>query len=404
MAADLLRVIGLMSGTSADGVDAALLTLRGNSSPIEVEILAHATYPYEADLRAQILAASYPHSSSVDLICHLNAMLGHRFADAACAVVEAADLSLRQVHLIGSHGQTIYHIPQAITNPPRLASTLQIGEPCIIAERTGITTVADFRPRDMAAGGLGAPLSPYGHHVLFARQGQSKLIQNIGGIGNVTVLTGESLQQTIAFDTGPGNMLIDEAVRHFTKGRQAYDCGGQMAASGKVHAGLLDELMQHPFITQAPPKATGRETFGAHFCQHILSRGSALGLAAEDVVATCTAFSAESIWLNYSLFIFNQWPIAEVVVCGGGAENPVLMQMLAERLPASCRISTPETYGYPNAALEAMLFALLAHATIFGLTANMPATTGTRHPTILGKIIPVAGSLYNLPNPGVGAC
>lgn len=393
-----LRVIGLMSGTSADGVDAALVALQGKGLGIEVEVLAHATYPYPADIRTQVLAASYPSSSSVDLICHLNATLGHCFADAACAIVEAANLSLPQVQLIGSHGQTIYHIPQTTTCPPRYMSTLQIGEPCIIAERTGITTVADFRPRDMAAGGLGAPLSPYGHYVLFAKPGQPKLIQNIGGIANVTVLTGQGLPETIAFDTGPGNMLIDEAVRHFTGGRQEFDRGGRMAAAGKVHGGLLSDLMQHPFIAQPPPKATGREAFGAHFFQHVLSRATAFGLSAEDVVATCTAFSAASIWHNYASFILNRWPLAEVVVCGGGAQNPLLMQMLSERLPSTCQISTPETYGYPNAALEAVLFALLAHATIHGLATNMPGTTGARQPTILGKIVPAPGAIYRLPD------
>lgn len=398
MPARFLRAVGLMSGTSADGVDAALVALHGEGLDVEVEVLAHETYPYEASLRNLILSASYPESSSVDLICHLNAVLGHCFADAACAIVEAANVSLSQVHLIGSHGQTIYHIPQATPSPPRLMSTLQIGEPCIIAERTGVTTVADFRPRDMAAGGLGAPLSPYGHYVLFARQKRPKLIQNIGGIANVTVLTGENLQNTVAFDTGPGNMLIDEAVRHFTQGQQGFDCDGKMAAAGKVDAGLLRELMQHPFIAQPPPKATGREAFGAQFFQQIVSRAKELKLTAEDVVATCTAFSAESIWQNYSAFILNRWSLDEVVVCGGGAQNPVLMDMLTERLPASCRISTPESYGYPNAALEAVLFALLAHATIDGITASMGSTTGTLHPTILGKIIPVPGSRYNLPD------
>lgn len=393
----VLRVIGLMSGTSADGIDAALLAIRGEGVGVEVDVLAHATYSYPADIRAQVLAASYPHSSSVDLICHLNATLGHCFADAACAIAETANLALDQVHLIGSHGQTIYHIPQATTCPPRHMSTLQIGEPCIIAERTGLTTVADFRPRDMAAGGLGAPLSPYGHYILFAKPGQPKLIQNIGGIANVTVLTGEGLQQTMAFDTGPGNMLIDEAVRHFTRGEQEFDREGQMAATGKVHGGLLSDLMQHPFIAQSPPKATGREAFGAHFFQDVHSRAAALGLSAEDVVATCTAFSAESIWHHYASYIFNRWPIAEVVVCGGGAQNPILMQMLAERLPSTCQISTPETYGYPNAALEAILFALLAHATIHGVAANMPGTTGARHPTILGKIVPAPDAVYRLP-------
>src|SRR5215510_2778124 len=210
------RMIGLMSGTSADGVDAALVEIQDDSLRPQVRVLAHATYPYDAALRAQILAASYPESSSVDLICHLNVALGECFAAAAITVARTAGVPLDQIDLIGSHGQTIYHIPEASTTPPRRPSTLQIGEPCVIAERTGITTVADFRPRDMAAGGLGAPLAPYGHYLLFADPQRPKLVQNIGGIANVTVLAEPDIHGLLAFDTGPGNMLIDEALHHFS--------------------------------------------------------------------------------------------------------------------------------------------------------------------------------------------
>ena len=396
MSSEVKRVIGLMSGTSADGIDAALVEFCGHDLDTQVKILAHATYPYDTELREQILAACYPDSSSVDLICHLNVVLGHRFAEAAAAVAHQAGISLDQVHLIGSHGQTLFHIPLASTTPPRQASTLQIGEPCVIAERTGITTIADFRPRDMAAGGLGAPLSPYGHYRLFAKPEQPKLVQNIGGIANVTVLTGEDINQTIAFDTGPGNMLMDEAVRHFTDGQQRFDAEGRMAALGSVHAGLLTDLLQHPFIAQPPPKATGREIFGNHFFQELQTRAAALNLSPADVVSTCAAYTAESIRLNYQSFVFPYWSITEVIVCGGGAQNPVLMDMLAEALP-SCQLTTPETYGYPNEALEAILFAILAHATLHGHPTNIPNTTGARHPVILGKIVPASGTFLHHP-------
>ncbi|MGQ4806705.1 Anhydro-N-acetylmuramic acid kinase [Candidatus Entotheonellaceae bacterium PAL068K] len=387
MVAHVTRVIGLMSGTSADGVDAALIDIEGQGVALGVRVLAHATYPYAPALREQILAASYPESSSVDLICHLNFALGACFADAAVALAHTAGIPLDQIDLIGSHGQTIYHLPLASTSPPRQVSTLQIGEPCVIAERTGITTVADFRPRDMAAGGIGAPLSPYGHFILFADPQRPKVVQNIGGIANVTVLTRPTVTDLLAFDTGPGNMLIDEAVRHFTDGRQDYDVDGQMAAQGRVHEGLLAELLQHPFITAPPPKATGREDFGRHlFCQ-ILQRAVTLGLPPEDVVRTCTALTATSIRLNYQRAIFPHWAITEMVVCGGGAHNPVLMQMLRQRLP-SCTVTTPEDYHYPNEALEAMLFALLAHATLNAWPTNIPRTTGARRPVVLGKIVP----------------
>jgi anhydro-N-acetylmuramic acid kinase len=381
------RVIGLMSGTSADGVDAALVELHGSGFATQVRVLAHATYPYDEALRQQVLAASYPTSSSVDLICHLNFALGTCFADAALAIARTAGVPLTQIDLIGSHGQTVYHIPVASASPPRQTSTLQLAEPCVIAERTGITTVADFRPRDMAAGGLGAPLSPYGHFLLFADPQRPRLVQNIGGIANVTVLADPDLQHLLAFDTGPGNMLIDEAVRHFSGGTQHYDTDGQMAAQGVVHQGLLATLLEHPCVTQPPPKATGREAFGSSFWHTVLEHARPLGLSPADVVRTCTAFTAASILLNYEHFIFPRWAIAEVIVCGGGAENPVLVRMLQDHLQPRL-VTTPETYGYPNAALEAILFALLAHATVHGHPANIPSATGAQRAVVLGKIVP----------------
>ncbi len=381
------RVIGLMSGTSVDGVDAAMIEVRDEPPSVRVQVLAHETYPYPPQLREQLLAASYPESSSVDLICHANVAVGNCFADAAIAIAASAELPLDQVDLIGSHGQTIYHIPVATTAPLRHLSTLQIGEPCIIAERTGVTTVADFRPRDMAAGGLGAPLAPYGHHLLFADPQRPKLVQNIGGIANVSALTETDAMQTLAFDTGPGNMLIDEAVHHATGGRQQYDVGGQLAAQGREHAGLLAELLQHPFLTQDPPKATGREAFGKAFWQHIHDRAIDLNLSPADIVRTCTAFTVESIVLNYERFIFPHSTIHDIIVCGGGAENPLLMQLFRQRVDP-IPVVTPEHYGYPNAALEAIIFGLLAHATLNRRPANIPRTTGATHPVILGKIVP----------------
>jgi anhydro-N-acetylmuramic acid kinase len=383
------RAIGLMAGTSVDGVDAVVVDIQGQGLTARVQVLAHATYPYPPTLREQILAASYPESSRVDLICHLNFALGICFADAALTIAQAAGVPMTQIDLIGSHGQTVYHIPVAATSPPWQASTLQLGEPCVIAELTGVTTVADFRPRDMAAGGLGAPLAPYGHYVLFADSQRPKVVQNIGGIANATVLADPDVMQTLAFDTGPGNMLIDEALRHYTAGRQHYDANGQMAAQGVVHQGLLTELLQHPFITQPPPKATGRDVFGKTLWHTVLARAHALDLSPADVVCTCTAFTAESIVLNYHRFILPRWPIAEVIVCGGGVHNPVLMRLLSDRL-RPCMVTTPAAYGYPNDALEAIVFAVLAHATLMGYASNIPCATGAQHPVILGKIVPAS--------------
>jgi anhydro-N-acetylmuramic acid kinase len=381
------HIIGLMSGTSVDGVDAVLMTIRGSGLATCVQVLAHDTFPYPPLLRTDILAASDPVTSSVDLICHLNFAVGACFADAALAIADTAGVVIDNVALIGSHGQTIYHIPIASDTPRRQVSTLQIGEPCLIAERTGVTTIADFRPRDMAAGGLGAPLAPYGHYLLFADPTRPKLVQNIGGIANVSVLASPDIMRTLAFDTGPGNMLIDAAVEHATGGAQHYDVDGRIAAQGVVHPDLLSTLLDHAFLSQPPPKATGRETFGAPLWQTLLRRAEACQLAPEDIVRTCTAFTVESLLLNYERFIFPQWAIDEVVVCGGGAVNPVLMTHLRARL-APTAVTTPEDYGYPNAALEAMIFAVLANETWHGNPANIPCSTGAQHPVVLGKIIP----------------
>ncbi len=384
---DTQHIIGLMSGTSVDGVDAALLTIHGSGLATRVQVLAHDTFPYPPALRTEILTASDPATSSVDLICHLNFAVGACFADAALAIAETAGVAIDDVALIGSHGQTIYHIPVASDSPQRQASTLQIGESCLIAERTGVTTIADFRPRDMAAGGLGAPLVPYGHYLLFADAARPKLVQNIGGIANVSVLASPDIMQTLAFDTGPGNMLIDAAVQYVTKDEQDYDIDGRIAAQGLVHDGVLTTLLDHPFLRQQPPKATGRETFGVPVWQTILQHAQASALPPADIVRTCTAFTVESLVLNYEQFIFPHWSIEEVVVCGGGAANPVLMAHLRERL-APCAVTTPEDYGYPNAALEAMIFAVLANETWHGHPTNIPRSTGAQHPVVLGKIVP----------------
>lgn len=382
-------VIGLMSGTSVDGVDAVLATLQGHGTAMRVNVRAFTTCPYPPELREDILRASYPDTSTVDLICHLNFAIGEYFAEAAIAVARLADVALMRVDLIGSHGQTVYHIPTALRAPVRQASTLQLGEPSVIAERTGVTTVADFRPRDMAAGGVGAPLAPYGHYVLFYDPHRPKVAQNIGGIANVTVLANPDLQHSLAFDTGPGNMLIDAAMRHFTQGQQLYDADGCMAAQGTVHQPLLAELLQHPFLTQPPPKATGREAFGKEFWQTLLARAEAVPLLPADVVRTCTAFTVESIVGQYERYIFPHWPVAEVMVCGGGARNPVLLGMLRDRVQPRT-VTTPEDYGYPNDALEALVFAILAHETVDGYPSNIPRATGARRPVILGKIIPAS--------------
>jgi anhydro-N-acetylmuramic acid kinase len=370
-------VLGLISGTSADAIDAAAVRIGGAGVDARVEVLATGAHPLPGELRQRLWALT--ERGSVREVCELNVLLGELFAEAAAAMAARVG----GLDLIGSHGQTIYHIPPADGRP---GSTLQIGEPAVIAERTGVLTVADFRPRDMAAGGMGAPLVPYGDYVLFRHPARTRLIQNIGGIANVTLLpAGGGPGEVAAFDTGPGNMVIDALMRRLF-GRD-YDSAGEVAAAGRVHEPLLAELLADEFITAAPPKATGRERYGEPYAQRVADRAEAMGLSAEDVVATVTALTAEAIVLNYSRFAFPTRPVDEVLVAGGGARNRTLMERLAARL-APRPVMTTADLGIDSDAKEAIAFAILANDAVMGLATNLPGATGASHPVILGAIIP----------------
>lgn len=379
-----------MSGTSADGIDAALVEARRVGPRPDVKLLAFSNFPYPEELRQAIFALFSPKTGTVDRICHMNFVLGEAFAEAACRVVESAGLSMDSVDLIGCAGQTIYHQPEPIPfGSKALRSTLQIGEACVIAERTGVTTVSNFRARDIAAGGQGAPLVALADHLLFHEDGRTRVIQNIGGIANATVLPrGGRLEDVTAFDTGPGNMVIDALAGFVSGGRMRCDQDGTLAAMGAVDAELLAELMAHPFLAKRPPKTTGREQFGEAFARQVYERGLARGLPAEGIVATATAFTAEAIALHLRRFVQDVWgPIDEVIVTGGGSYNPTLMRMLAARLdPVPVR--RLEDIGGNSDAKEAVAFAILAYWTALGLPGNVPAATGARHPVILGQITP----------------
>lgn len=377
-------VVGLMSGTSADGTDAAVVELWGAAPALGWKLLKHVQVPHPADLRAEIFAAFRPETGTVDRLCRLNFRLGRAFAGAALAAIAAAGLRPDQVDLIGSHGQTVWHIP---TGPE--ASTLQLGEPAVIAELTGITTISNFRPRDMAAGGQGAPLVPYLDRLLFAHPTLVRAVQNIGGIANVTYLAGD---MTMAFDTGPGNMLMDDAAARATAGAWTYDRDGTLAAQGRVDEALLAELMAEPYLKQPPPKTTGRELFGAQFGGRVWARAEAAGLTPCDIVATLTAFTARSIAQAYRDFFPR--PADEVIVSGGGSRNPTLMAMLRRELPAA-RVVTSDEMGLPADAKEAVAFAVLAYETWHGRPGNLPAATGARRPVVLGSITP--GQRYRSP-------
>lgn len=382
-------VIGLMSGTSVDGIDAAVVELLGPPTALEWRVLGYTQQPYSTQMREEIFACFRPETGSVDRLCALNFALGKAFGEAALTATAAAGLKIEQIDLIGSHGQTVWHIPGGAD-----ASTLQIGEPAVIAELTGKPVISNFRTRDMAAGGQGAPLVAYVDQLLLSDAHKVRAAQNIGGIANVTWLPGLGVShpEALAFDTGPGNMLIDDAVARATDGKMTYDAGGKMAAQGQVHAGFLAELLDHPYFKQHPPRTTGRELFGRQYGEILWARGMALGLSAADQVATLTAFTAESIARAYRDFL----PVFpdEVIVSGGGALNETLMAELSRRL-APARVLTSTEIGLGVEEKEAVAFAVLAYETWHNRPGNLAAATGASHPVILGNITP--GRLGHVP-------
>ncbi len=389
-----MKVIGLISGTSTDGIDAALVQITGLGLQAKLRLIKYESYPYPPRLRQQLLEVAQ--KGRVDEICHLNFYLGELFAQAAIKIAAKAGVARTEIDLIGSHGQTIHHLPDEKREKGfRIRSTLQIAEPSVIAERTGITTVADFRPRDIAAGGHGAPLTPYLHWILFYHPERARLVVNIGGISNMTYLPAKSEStEILAFDTGPGNMLIDGIMEQSSNRRRRMDWNGAIASRGKVNDELFKRLMRHPFVRQAPPKTTGREAFGQHFVHEVIRSAKRLGIRFPDILATVTAFTAQSIALNCRRFILPKADLTEVIVGGGGTKNITLIAMLKEAL-APIPVLPFEAFQLDSKAIEAMAFALLAYETILGEPNNLPAATGARRPVVMGKIVP--GSSFGLP-------
>lgn len=378
-------VVGLISGTSADGIDAAVVRIHGAGSSTRVQLLHDLTVPYPPDDRRELFALFSPPTGTVDRICALGFRLGELLAQAAAQAIAAAGLRAGGVDLVGSHGQTIYHIPPT---PGHAGSTLQIGEPAIIAERTGIPVVADFRVRDMAAGGHGAPLVPYADYLLFRDAHRSRASQNLGGIGNVTYLPASGgIDAVMAFDTGPANMVINGVVELVTGGAQEFDRDGVMAAAGTPDRRLVEALLEDPYFSLAPPKTTGREKFGRPYAAELLASGRRAGLSDADIVATATMLTVESIARAYRRFLLPRGGIDDVVVGGGGSSNPVLLAWLAQAL-APAQVKTTDEWGIPSKTKEAVAFAILANEAVTGNPSNVPAATGAAHPVVLGKLIP----------------
>src|ERR1700693_6002464 len=382
-----MTVIGLMSGTSLDGIDAVLVRISRNGQTLRMKVLGFETRAFSAHLRAMILGVSGGNATT-PRTPHLNYSLGELFEESCLKLVSRAGFTISKVDLIGSHGQTVWHSPYWIPQGNRrIRSSFQVGELAVIAERTGVTTVGDFRPGDIAAGGEGAPLAPYFHKAFAGKKGKSRLILNMGGISNLTYLPAKPGRPVLAFDTGPGNMLIDGLLEQFTGGKMKMDRNGRMAARGKVHIEILSDLMENPYLVQKPPKSTGREIFGAPFIDDLMKIKRNLKLSAEDLTATVTAFTATSIWMNCERFILSQGPIDEVVAGGGGVRNPVLMDML-EKMFHPIPILRFEEIGLDSKAVEAMAFALFAYDTIHGTPNNLPSATGAKRSVVMGKIVP----------------
>jgi len=371
-------IIGLLSGTSADGIDAALVRVRGHGLATEAETIAFRTEPFPDVHRNRILDLR---SADAETICRYNFILGELFANAALKVLDDAGIALDAVDLVGSHGQTVVHIPRGAHEK---GATLQIGEADVIAERLGVPVVSDFRTRDVAAGGEGAPLAAYVDYLLFRRERSPRLTLNLGGIANLTLVS-ETIEEVFAFDTGPANMPMDEAVRLITHGEEHFDRDGKRAADGRVDQNLLAKLVSHPYLALPPPKTTGREMFGADFVLPLLrSKGVS---TAHDIIATLTAFTAHSIARAITEFVLPRQQPLEMLVSGGGVHNPVLMMHLRQLLPMMA-VRTLDEVGIDPDAKEGLLFAILANETIHGNPNNLPGATGARWPVVLGKISP----------------
>lgn len=379
---DTRTIVGLMSGTSLDGVDAALCEIGGTGADTRVKLVAFETLPFPPGVKQRIEDSL---SGAVPAACELNFELGEVFADAVKAVAARAGVGLDAIDLVASHGQTIHHVDRSMGRP----STLQVGEPAVIAERTGRIVVADFRTRDIAAGGGGAPLVAYVDHCLLARPGRTILLQNIGGIANVTVVTPDP-GRVVAFDTGPGNVLIDELCRELTGDDAAYDKDGGLSALGELDEALLAELLRHDYLRLTAPKTTGREVFGADLVHTLIDGYDRDRLI--DLLTTLVHFTACSIAAAYREHVLPglQPAAQEAIVSGGGVHNLTLMRVLREELARdgiAVRSFDELGLGFSAKAKEAVAFAILANETVQGRPSNLPAATGARRPVIQGKLV-----------------
>jgi anhydro-N-acetylmuramic acid kinase len=386
MNAKAMTVAGIMSGTSADGIDVAIVRIAPGKLRPSVKLLAHEGFAFPAALRRAILAAMNASATSTAELARLNWRLGLAYAEAVTATLALHKIKL---DLIGCHGQTLYHQPRAESYAGRrFACTWQLGEAAVLASAIKVPVVSNFRPADMLAGGQGAPLVPLLDYVLFADAKSGRVLQNIGGIANLTAIPAAAAQDTvIAFDTGPGNMVIDWLAQELF--HKKFDRNGNFAARGTVLLPVLTQALRNPYFKQKPPRTAGREQFGHEYAAHFLAACREHSSKAEDALATATALTAETIAQSYKAYIKRSMrgPSVDYIVSGGGARNATLMAMLAQRLaPLGCELAASEEFGLPAEAKEAAAFALLAWQTWHHLPGNLPRATGALRPAILGQV------------------
>ena len=375
-----MLAVGLMSGTSLDGVDTVLCEISGQDESTRVKQLYFKTYDIPESLRTKIRKCCSRELIPVDLICSLNFELGYLFADAVKSLCQDANVKLEDLSFIASHGQTIFHIPKAYDD--YVPSTLQIGEAAIIANECKTKVISNFRVMDMAVGGEGAPLVPYSETLLYSEENQAVALQNIGGIGNVTVLPKKGdTKKVIAFDTGPGNMMIDEAVRTFYG--KKYDTDGYYARQGNLIPSLAAELKEHPYFNLEIPKTTGREMFGEHFTKSILEKYHSC--EPNDLIHTFTWFTAYSIAYHYKKYLISEYGLKKCIIGGGGAYNSYLLELIRNEIP-EVTVMTQEEHGFSSEAKEALAFVILGNQTYYGSPSNVPSATGAKKSVILGQI------------------
>ncbi|MFZ3200195.1 MAG: anhydro-N-acetylmuramic acid kinase [Candidatus Acidiferrales bacterium] len=389
-----MRVLGIMSGTSADGIDVALARISGAPPRIAATLERHHRVPFSRRVRETILRLANGGATTAAELGELDFRLGKEFAEAVIGACRRWRVPLRKISVIGSHGQTIHHQGSNRWSRAgwRMASTLQIGEPNIIAERTGIPTIADFRPADMAAGGQGAPLVPFLDYLLYRHAQLGRVALNIGGIANVTVIpAGARPEDVFAFDSGPGNMIVDALAERITRGRATYDRDARMALKGRTISELLTRLMREKYLRKKPPKTAGREEFGLAYMEQLLAWGKAHHAEPVDLLRTAAVFTAFSIADAFRRFILPRAKVDELIVAGGGTRNPLIMAQLAAALPG-IEILPSSRFGVPEEAKEAFAFAVLAYEAYHGRANNLPSATGARHAVVMGKSVDPFGA------------